>query len=337
MSPISTNASNSIRSDLTDDPLFSLASSDNHGVFKRDKVFDDRCKELIEFKEKYGHTQVPKGKGLGNWVKNIRMEQNEFKEQRRRKNPLKPFQLERLERIGFLKSVQVSKATKYFRFLLFNTKDFELKNGHVDFLREGAVHDNIKWFREAYCFLRDSKTKLGKDRQRQFDKLGIKFGNTNSAAPIIEPVDVTRQDEDVETSTEISAFAGVVADDATIAPVNSVMSPPSTAPAQVVTTVLPMIDVMRPLENLNLNDHNSKSKRTTANNLGDKNKKDNKKTKNTEIDNPSMPKRKTRQTSRACKDKQQTKRTVRFDITSPLQERRKSRRTRKTSRNEDAK
>ena len=115
----------SISSDTTS--LLLPDAAQVQGAFKRDKIFETRYAELLKFKEEHGHLQVPKGIGLGNWVKNVRKEQTEFIELRRRKNPLKPFQLEKLKEIGFLNCVHQPKATKYFRFLLFNTNDFRKK------------------------------------------------------------------------------------------------------------------------------------------------------------------------------------------------------------------
>ena len=219
----------SISSDTTS--LLLPDAAQVQGAFKRDKIFETRYVELLKFKEEHGHLQVPKGIGLGNWVKNVRKEQTEFIELRRRKNPLKPFQLEKLKEIGFLNCVHQPKATKYFRFLLFNTNDFRKKNGHADFLRKDAVHAHLKWFIESYCFFRDTKKKLGKDRQKQLDDLGISFENTTLPAPPIDQQEiVTVRDEGVRP-VGMGAKAGIIArDNASSAPIIS--SPFITAPSR---------------------------------------------------------------------------------------------------------
>ena len=146
---------------------------------KSEKNFADRLKELKEFREKFGHVQVPKScsnKKLYNWVKNLRSEESNFKEGRRKKHPLTDVQLGKLAEVGFLFDVNIPTLTRCFRFLLYNTPSFKDQNsGSVDFFQEGAKHDKygIEIFQKAYKALQ--KGKIGKPRMKQLHKLGIEF------------------------------------------------------------------------------------------------------------------------------------------------------------------
>jgi hypothetical protein len=72
------------------------------------KTFEDRCTELLEFKEENGHCRVPKTKSkdvkyysLGNWVGNMRSPYRAIQRGEKPKRNISEAEIKRLGDIGF--------------------------------------------------------------------------------------------------------------------------------------------------------------------------------------------------------------------------------------------
>jgi len=70
-----------------------------------DGAFEKRCLELIAFKEKFGHCNVPQryagNPSLGKWCQNVRTAHNKIQKGKKANYNLSRCRIERLEEIGF--------------------------------------------------------------------------------------------------------------------------------------------------------------------------------------------------------------------------------------------
>lgn len=64
-------------------------------------------------------------------------------------------------------------TTKCFCFLLKNTESFRQNHGHVNFTAEGATHEKLILFQQAYLEMVNKKDKLSRAQKAQLQKLGI--------------------------------------------------------------------------------------------------------------------------------------------------------------------
>ena len=75
------------------------------GTAARNKSFEGRCKQLIDFIDEFGHCNVPKkysvNPSLGSWCSTMRSTYNEIQQGQIPKRNLAEVRIERLEEIGF--------------------------------------------------------------------------------------------------------------------------------------------------------------------------------------------------------------------------------------------
>ena len=108
--------------------------------------FEKRCRELVEFKEEFGHFDVPQrfanNPSLGRWCGDMRGEYKKNQEGMRTKYNLSKDRIDRLEEIGFLwQGVNLTKNDK--RTSVIYDKAFEKHcNGLVAFIEKHG-HSNV--------------------------------------------------------------------------------------------------------------------------------------------------------------------------------------------------
>ena len=82
---------------------FSLKSR-KKGTAARNKSFEGRCKQLIDFIDEFGHCNVPKkysvDPSLGTWCSKTRCAYNQIQQGKTPERNLTQHQIERLEEIG---------------------------------------------------------------------------------------------------------------------------------------------------------------------------------------------------------------------------------------------
>ena len=84
---------------------FSLKSGRKKGKVSRNESFEGRCKQLVDFVDKFGHCHVPYkylvNPSLGRWCSTMRSAYNKIQQGQTPKINLTQVQIERLEEIGF--------------------------------------------------------------------------------------------------------------------------------------------------------------------------------------------------------------------------------------------
>ena len=156
--------------------------------YTRDATRNDwekRMKELWEFKEKHGHTNVPRTQqGLGSWVKKVRERMDPFILQRpqaeqeiwKRSNPLWERDLERLEElqeVGFIWDVYEWRWQNNFRNLL----AYQLEHGHTNVPSGYASLGTwVRDQRAEFAKIRQGKaSRMTVQRARALSRIGFEF------------------------------------------------------------------------------------------------------------------------------------------------------------------
>jgi hypothetical protein len=84
---------------------FSLKSGRKKGKVSRNESFEGRCKQLVDFVDKFGHCHVPYkylvNPSLGRWCSMMRSAYNKIQQGQTPQINLTQVQIERLEKIGF--------------------------------------------------------------------------------------------------------------------------------------------------------------------------------------------------------------------------------------------
>ena len=80
--------------------------------------FDERCNQLLQFKEEFGHCRVKKNyignPSLGTWCKNMRVAYNKRINGMESKHKLTPYRIERMENLGFEWTTSTSSSRRAF-------------------------------------------------------------------------------------------------------------------------------------------------------------------------------------------------------------------------------
>eukprot|EP00978_Attheya_sp_CCMP212_P027180 scaffold90839_cov45-Attheya_sp.AAC.1 len=133
--------------------------------------WDERFKELVDFKKVNGHTNVPQGSGpLGNWVCHQRCQYRMLKEEHA--SPLTNDRCQKLESIGFQFKLHASWDER-FKGLV----DFKKIKGHTNVPRgSGPLGNWVCHQRCQYRMLKEEKASpLTNDRCQKLESIGFQF------------------------------------------------------------------------------------------------------------------------------------------------------------------
>jgi len=148
--------------------------------------FDDWCKQLLQFKEEFGHCNVPRrysrNKSLGYWCSKIR---SAYKKIQVGGNPLcnlSPEMIERLEKIGF--QWQVVDYDGAFEKHCVDLEVFKEEFGHcnvpVKYSKNKSFGNWCNNIRSAYKKIqegRNPRCNLSQDRIERLEKIGFQWTN----------------------------------------------------------------------------------------------------------------------------------------------------------------
>ncbi len=139
------------------------------------RVFDQFCERLIEFKKKYGHTEVPilskDFPKLGKWTNKFRVILNKGIEQKdgsikHKSGKLTKAQIEKLEELDFKKSVRITDWFVYYEML----KEFYYEHGHS---KPSLSEDGTLYY---WCYrLRKQQTSLSDKQRKLLEEIDFDF------------------------------------------------------------------------------------------------------------------------------------------------------------------
>ncbi len=139
------------------------------------RVFDQFCEKLVEFKEKYGHTEVPilskDFPKLGRWTNKYRLILNNGTEQtdgsvKHKSGSLSKEQIEKLEDLGFKKSIRIKDWYVYYQML----KNFYDENEHS----KPSLSENGTLY--YWCYrLRKQQTSLSDEQRKLLEEIDFDF------------------------------------------------------------------------------------------------------------------------------------------------------------------
>jgi hypothetical protein len=168
---------------------------------RSDFMFNQRFKELEEFKAEFGHCNVPtansslstkKNAPLGNWCGQMRGSYKAFNEGRKYHIALCPAHIQRLENIGFDFSNSVRKRKLTFNQGLKKLEEFKAEFGHCKVPAPNSSLSTKKndSFENWYCQIRGSykafkegrkhQIALCPERIQQLENIGFEFRNSVS-------------------------------------------------------------------------------------------------------------------------------------------------------------
>ena len=127
-----------------------------------DKTFENRCLELILFKEEFGHCNVScKGadnKSLGNWCSDMRKAYKKIQNGMKSRYKLSQYRIDRLEGIGFQWEVHVPFEKRWLELIAFKV-DFGHCNVPNRYLDNKSLGNWCTGMRTAY-----KRTKISQDK-----------------------------------------------------------------------------------------------------------------------------------------------------------------------------
>jgi hypothetical protein len=143
------------------------------------KAFDDRFNDLMSFKAKYGHCDVPRtgeNVSLGKWCSEVRSSYKKIQNNQMPNNKLSDEQIQRLYDAGFKWSLQ-GKFDERFNDLM----SFKAKYGHCDVLCTGENVSLGKWcseVRSSYKKIQNNKKpkmNLSDEQIQRLNDAGFKW------------------------------------------------------------------------------------------------------------------------------------------------------------------
>jgi len=138
-----------------------------------DKTFENRCLELILFKEEFGHCNVScKGadnKSLGNWCSDMRKAYKKIQNGMKSRYKLSQYRIDRLEGIGFQWEVHVPFEKRWLELIAFKV-DFGHCNVPNRYLDNKSLGNWCTGMRTAY-----KRTKISQDKIEWLEEIGFQW------------------------------------------------------------------------------------------------------------------------------------------------------------------
>eukprot|EP00978_Attheya_sp_CCMP212_P025521 scaffold82269_cov40-Attheya_sp.AAC.2 len=150
--------------------------------------WDEKFKELMDFKKITGHTNVPRGSGpLGRWVDRQRTQYHLWKEGKHSR--LTNERREKLESIGFTFTCRPSPTITPWDQRLQELVDFKKIKGHTNVRQEsGPIGTWVNTQRRQYHLWKEGKhSQLTNERREKLESIGFTF--TCRPSPTITPWD----------------------------------------------------------------------------------------------------------------------------------------------------
>ena len=150
------------------------------------KSFDDRLNDLMSFKAKYGHCDVPctgDNASLGQWCSNLRGSLKKIQNKQKPKIKLSDIKIQRLNDAGF-KWLLVRKAGSGFEERFNDLMSFKAKYGHCDVSYRGEDSALGKWcsgLRVSYKKMQNNqkpKIKLSDEQIQRLTNAGFNWVST---------------------------------------------------------------------------------------------------------------------------------------------------------------
>lgn len=166
--------------DVSNERKKSRSDKDGQANSRQFYSFDDRCKQLLRFKEEFGHCNVPYNQELGVWCTNLRGAYNRIKKGLKPDRNLSQDRIDRLEKMGFQwKGIDYDgEFEKRCRELVAFKEEFGHCNVNQKYVANPSLGTWCRHMRSAYSNVQKEKKSghnLSKERIERLEEIGFQW------------------------------------------------------------------------------------------------------------------------------------------------------------------